>query len=61
MRFFQIMMMLVFVVVANGGKVIWDKDGRANIKQPTKPLKGCTKGGLNSLTDDNNKSSDCLG
>jgi len=59
MRFFQIIVLLVFVVVANGGKVIWDKDSRANIKQPTKPLKGCEQGGLNSIID-NNKSSNCL-
>ena len=54
MRFLQVMVFLVFVIVANGGKVVWDSNGKPQIEKSKKPVKGCIRGGLESLGQDNN-------
>jgi len=60
MRFIQILLFLALVVGANGGKVIWDKDGKPKIEKSKKPIKGCNKKSLSELAKDNN-SSKCSG
>jgi hypothetical protein len=60
MRFLRItLLFLVFVVFANGGKVNWDSQGKPQIEKSEKPVKGCMQGGLESLGQDNNNTSDC--
>ena len=59
MRFLQVVVLFVlFVVGANGGKVIWDGSGKPQIEASGKPIKGCNKAGLKELLKDRN-SSDC--
>jgi hypothetical protein len=60
MRFLQVIVFLAFVIVANGGKVNWDSQGKPQIEKPKKPVKGCMRGGLESLGQDNN-TSNCKG
>ena len=52
-----ILLVLVFIINANGGKVNWDSKGKARIDKESRPIKGCNKGGLSSLGEDNNSSS----
>ena len=60
MKFLQIILLfLTFVVVANGGKVNWDSNGKPQIEKSDKPIKGCNQGGLAELGKDNNSSSSC--
>jgi len=60
MRFIQIVLFLALVVGANGGKVIWDKNGKPIIEKSKKPIKGCQQKSLFELAKDNN-SSKCSG
>ncbi len=56
MRFLQIVMLFVLLVVfANGGKVTWDGNGKPQIEASGKPIKGCNQG-LKELLNDNNSS-----
>ncbi len=54
MRLVQILLLLGFVVFANGGKVKWGANGKPKIEKSKKPVKGCNKASLNSLLKDNN-------
>ena len=57
MRFLQVfVIVLAFVIVANGGKVNWDSKGKPQIEKSEKPVKGCMQGGLDSLGKDSNTS-----
>jgi len=57
MRFLQIVLfLLLVVVVANGGKVIWGPDGKPIIQVSENPIKGCHKKGLDAIIKDNNGS-----
>jgi hypothetical protein len=59
MKFLQIIVLvLVFVINANGGKVNWDSKGKPKIEKPNRLIKGCNQGGLSSLGE-NNSSSSC--
>jgi len=60
MRFLQVLLFLALVVVANGGKVKWDSNGKPKIERSNKPVKGCQKSKLEDLGKDNN-SSKCKG
>lgn len=51
---------MALVVVANGGKVKWDSNGKPIIEKSKKPIKGCNKKSLSELAKDNN-SSKCSG
>ncbi len=55
MRFVQITLFLLLVVVANGGKVIWGADGKPTIEVSGNP-KGCNQNGLNAIVKENNAS-----
>ncbi len=59
MRFLQVIVFLVFVIAANGDKITWVK-GKPQIEKSKKPIKGCMRGGLESLGQDNN-TSNCKG
>lgn len=58
MRFIHItLLLLLFVVIANGGKVNWDSKGKPQIERSDKPVKGCNQKGLEKLLKENNSSS----
>ena len=58
MKFIHLtLLFLVFVVVANGGKVNWDSNGKPHIEKSDEPVKGCNQRGIEDLLKDNNSSS----
>jgi len=59
MRLLQILLFLILVVVANGGKVKWDANGKPKVEKSKKPVKGCNKASLDSLLKDNNGTVKC--
>jgi len=60
MRFVQTVVLFVLVVVfANGGKVTWNGSGKPQIEASTRPIKGCQQGGLKELLDERNQTKDC--
>ena len=54
-----ILLFLLLVVVANGGKIHWDSKGKPQIESSGKPERGCYHMGLAGLLKDNNNSSPC--
>ena len=43
------LLFLLFVVVANAGKVNWDSQGKAHIEKSDKPVQGCNQNGIEEL------------
>jgi hypothetical protein len=59
MKLKHIMLFLSLIVVANAGKVTWSADGKPNIEMSGQPVKGCNRGGLDSIVKDNNSTKKC--
>ena len=58
MKFIHITLLLsVFVVIVNGGKINWDSKGKPQIERSNKPKKGCIQRGIEDFAKDNNSSS----
>ena len=55
MRFLQIVVLLTVVVSVNAGKITWDANGKPIIAKSNKPVKGCHQGGLETMSNDSNK------
>ncbi len=56
MRFLQIVLLLTVVVAVHAGKITWDANGKPIIAKSNKPVKGCNQGGLETMSNDSNKS-----
>ncbi len=55
MRLLKLLLLLVLLVMgANGGKVKWDSNGKPIIEKSKKPVKGCKKDTLDSVLKDKN-------
>jgi hypothetical protein len=55
MKIIQIVGILISLLMyANGAKVTWGADGKPIIESSSKPLNGCTQGGLKDLSMDVN-------
>ncbi len=55
MRFLQIVLLLTVVVSVNAGKIVWGSNGKPIIAKSNKPVKGCHQGGLETMSNDANK------
>jgi len=57
MKFVHIVLLvLISIVVANGGKINWDARGKPHIEKSNKPIKGCSQNRLIDLLQDRNNS-----
>ena len=55
MRLLKVLLLLLLLVMgANGGKVKWDSNGKPVIEKSKKPVKGCKKETLDTLLKDKN-------
>lgn len=55
MRLLKVLLLLLLLVMgANGGKVKWDANGKPIIEKSKKPVKGCKKETLDSVLKDKN-------
>ena len=56
MRFLPMVLLLTMMVVAlDAAKITWDKNGKPIIEKSEKPIKGCHQGGLETMSNDSNK------
>jgi len=55
----HIVLLLLLIVVANAGKVTWGADGKPHIEMSGEDVKGCHKGGINSIVQDSNSTKKC--
>jgi len=51
------LLLLLCVVIVNGGKIKWDSKGKPQIERSDKPIKGCIQRGIEDFKKDNNSSS----
>jgi len=57
MKLIQIVgVLLSLMMYAHGAKVTWGADGKPIIEASSKPIEGCTEGGLKYLSMDDNNS-----